>query len=145
MCSSRGIKRQGGLVRKAGYTDLAFRECFLQKKKKTPRNTKHLLYTFRISCEFRVLLMPQKINHEILRVFPRMPTLEPAIYLLSNWWECEKMLVKQEKWEVYRWHFVNYPVNHFSHLALRHSRQEIGIFTKHQRERYGKFLVKFLA
>ncbi len=26
----------------------------------TPGNTKHLLYTFRISCEFRVLLMPQK-------------------------------------------------------------------------------------
>ncbi len=26
----------------------------------TPRNTKHSLYTFHISCEFRVLLMPRK-------------------------------------------------------------------------------------
>ncbi len=26
----------------------------------TPRNTKHSLYTFRISCEFRVLLMLRK-------------------------------------------------------------------------------------
>ncbi len=31
----------------------------------TPQNTKHLVYTFHISCEFRVLLMREKINHEI--------------------------------------------------------------------------------
>ncbi len=29
-----------------------------------PQNMEHSLYTLRISCEFCVLLMPQKINHE---------------------------------------------------------------------------------
>ncbi len=43
------------------------------------------------------------------------------------------MLAKQEKREVYRWHFVNRLANHFSHLAFRHSCQEIGIFTKRQK------------
>ncbi len=39
------------------------------------------------------------------------------------------------------WHFVNRLASHFSHLAFRCSCQAIGIFTKCQRERYGKFLV----
>ncbi len=42
---------------KAGYTLFTFRECF---SRNTPQNTKYLLYTFRISYKFRVLLMPQK-------------------------------------------------------------------------------------
>ncbi len=46
---------------------------------------------------------------------------------------------------MYRWHFINHLANHLSHLAFRHSRQVIGIFTKRQRGRYGKFLIKFLA
>ncbi len=41
----------------AGYTHIAFGECF---SRNTPRNTKHSLYIFRISCKFRVLLMPRK-------------------------------------------------------------------------------------
>ncbi len=41
----------------AGYTLLALPKCFSQN---TLRNMKHSLYTFRISCEFRVLLMPRK-------------------------------------------------------------------------------------
>ncbi len=45
---------------------------FLQN---TPQNTKHSLYTFPISCEFRVLLMPQKNKPQILWFFARMPTL----------------------------------------------------------------------
>ncbi len=68
------------------------------------------------------------------------------------------MLAKREKREVYRWHFVNLYrwhfvnlyrwhfvnrlANHFSHLSFRHSRQAIGIFTKHQRGRYGQFLIQ---
>ncbi len=71
--------------------------------------------------------------------------LKPAIHLSLNWRECEKMLAKREKREVYRWHFVNHPANHFSHLTFRHSHQMIDIFTKCQGERQGKFLVKFLA
>ncbi len=55
------------------------------------------------------------------------------------------MLAKREKREVYGWHFVKYLVNHFSHLMFHRSRQTIGIFTKRQRGRYGKFLVKFLT
>ncbi len=56
-----------------------------------------------------------------------------AIHLSSNWREHEKILAKWEKWEAYRWHFVNRLANHFSHLAFRHSRQAISIFTKRQR------------
>ncbi len=55
------------------------------------------------------------------------------------------MLAKREKREVYRWHFVNRLADHFSHLVFRRSHQAIGIFTKRQRGRYGKFLIKFLA
>ncbi len=43
-------------ARRLAYT-FAFCECFSQN---TSRNTKHSLYTFRISCEFYVLLMPRK-------------------------------------------------------------------------------------
>ncbi len=56
----------------------------------------------------------------------------------------KKMLVKREKQEMYRWHFVNQLV-HFSNLAFRRSCQAIGIFTKCQRRQYGKFLVKSLT
>ncbi len=52
------------------------------------------------------------------------------------------MLAKREKRDVYKWHFVNRLINHFSHLAFRRSRQVIGIFTKRQRGRYGKFLAE---
>ncbi len=55
------------------------------------------------------------------------------------------MLAKQEKREVYRWHCVNRRANHFSHQAFRRSCHAIDIFTKRQRGRYGKFLVKFLT
>ncbi len=82
-------------------------------------------------------------SHQAIGIFTKR--LKPAIHLLSNWREREKMLAKQEKWEVYRWHFVNCLASHFSHLAFRRSRQAIGIFTKRQRGRYSKFLVKFLA
>ncbi len=40
----------------ACYTLFIFCECF----RKTQQNMEHSLYTFHISCEFRVLLMPQK-------------------------------------------------------------------------------------
>ncbi len=73
-----------------------------------------------------------------------MTTRKPAIHLSSNWRECEKMLAKWEKWEVYRWQFVNRLVNHFSHLTFHHSRRAIGIFTKHQRECMASFSSSFL-
>ncbi len=48
-----------GVDTKASYTLFVFRilRMFLQN---VPRNTKHLLYAFRISCKFCVLLMPRK-------------------------------------------------------------------------------------
>ncbi len=39
------------------FSHFAFHECFSWN---TPWNMKHSLYTFRISCKFRVLLMHQK-------------------------------------------------------------------------------------
>ncbi len=57
---------------------------------------------------------------------------------LYTYRQCEKMLAKREKREVYRWHFVNRLVNHFSHLFHR-SHQMIGIFTKRQTGQYDKF------
>ncbi len=68
-------------------------------------------------------------------VYKCVLSLKPAIHLSSNWRKREKMLAKREKWEVYRWHFVNHLVNHFSHLAFRRSHQMIGIFMKCQRGR----------
>ncbi len=68
---------------------------------------------FYVSCLFRTLWVA---------------IFKPAIHLLSNWREHEKMLAKWEKWEAYRWHFVNHLANHFSHLVF----QTIGIFKKHQ-------------
>ncbi len=59
--------------------------------------------------------------------------VKPAIHLSSNWREDEKMLAKQEKWEVYRWHFVNHLANHFTHLTFRHSHQTI-IFSQNVKE-----------
>ncbi len=54
----------------------------------TPQNTKHSLYNFRISREFRVLLMPQKIT-------PRNPMTFPVnAYPRAK---CCKMGVKCEK------------------------------------------------
>ncbi len=69
--------------------------------------------------------------------------IKPAIHLSSNWGERKKMLMKWEKRELYRWHFVNRLANHFSHLEFRHSRQAIGIFTKHQRGCTASFLSSF--
>ncbi len=49
---------RGVFVRPAIHvSQFAFHECF---SRNTQWNIKHSLYTFRISCEFRVLLMPQK-------------------------------------------------------------------------------------
>ncbi len=61
--------------------------------------------------------------------------LKPAIPLSSIYREREKMLEKQEKREVYRWHFVNRLANHFSHLMFRRSHQPISILMKCQRGR----------
>ncbi len=66
--------------------------------------------------------------------------IKPAIHLSPI-----KMLAKQEKREMYRWHFINHLANHFPHLVFRHSRQVIGIFTKCQRGWHDNFLVKFVA
>ncbi len=51
-------------------------------------------------------------------------SVKPAIHLLSDWRECEKMLAKWETWEVYRWHFVNwlaiiFLISRFAVLAWR--------------------------
>ncbi len=57
---------------KAGYTLFIFR-ILRMFSRKTPRNMKHSLYTFRISCKFRVLLMPQKIKQNPLSLRKRRP------------------------------------------------------------------------
>ncbi len=44
----------------AGYTLFIFRILPQMFSRNTPQNTKHSLYTFRISCKFRFLLMLQK-------------------------------------------------------------------------------------
>ncbi len=87
-------------------------------------------------CEKCIVIDEQshKIVHEIVQEYVAMrETIKPAIHLSSNWRERDKMLAKREKWEVYRWHFVNHLANHFSYLASCHSRQTIGIFTKCQK------------
>ncbi len=66
------------------------------------------LYTFCISCEFRVLLMLQKNKPQNLWLFTRMPTLA------QNGVKCksEKRGVKCEKSD------VEYPAIHFSFFAF---------------------------
>ncbi len=86
-----------------------------------------ILYTLAVSSWFwHVTRGDSQARHE---------TPKPAINLSSNWRDHEKMLAKREKWEVYRWHFVNHLANHFFHLTFRRSRRMISIFMKCQRGR----------
>ncbi len=87
-----------------------------------------------------VNIVATRLRPFVLVVNSIVKSIKPAIHLSSNWREREKILVKREKREVYRWHFVNRFANHFSHLAFHRSHHAIDIFTKRQRGRYGKFL-----
>ncbi len=74
----------------------------------TPRNMKHSLYTFRISCEFRVLLMPRKNK-------PQNPLTFRANADPNAKYEKQK---KGHKIKKLTWNTPLYTF-HFSHFAIK--------------------------
>ncbi len=89
---------------KAGHTLFVF--CI---SRNAPWNMKHLLYTFPISCEFRVLLMPRKNK---LRNYVAFHTnADPGIKCCEMW--KAKRSVKCEESD------AQHPIIHFSFFTFR--------------------------
>ncbi len=90
------------IVRPAIYFLISY---FAGTLRNTPWNTKHSPYTFRISCEFCVLLMPRKNKPWIRWLFARMPTLARNAKSEKRAAKCAKIDAK-------------YPTIHFSFFAI---------------------------